>query len=105
MRRILAVGMAGLLAFTITTTPLSAADLGMPVKAAPITEAPPPDYTWLWWALGLAALGVGIWCAVDFCEHHGGPPPSPQTTGGNNSNQVDISPILRGSSGIGTVAA
>jgi hypothetical protein len=88
MRRILAVGCAGLLAFTIATQSASAADLGMPVmptKAPPIVEAPPPDYTWLWIALGLAALGVGIACAVDFCEHHGGPPP-PVTNGGNNNS-------------------
>jgi hypothetical protein len=83
-RHILAVGLAGLLAFSTAVPPASAADLGMPVKAPPITEAPPPvyDYTWLWVALGLAALGVGIACAVDFCEHHGGPP-APATSGGN----------------------
>ena len=105
MRRILTVGMAGLLAFTITTTPLSAADLGMPTKApvaAPAAVAPEYDW-WPLWVLLAIGVGVGIWCAVDFCEHHGGPPSQgqgPQTDGGNNSNQVDISPILRG-----TVAA
>jgi hypothetical protein len=90
MRRILAVGCAGLLAFTIATQSVSAADLGMPVKAPPIVEAPPPDYTWLWVALGLAALGVGIACAVDFCEHHGQTPPTPPTTGGNGNTGASL---------------
>jgi hypothetical protein len=89
MRRILAIGCAGLLAFTVTAQSASAADLTpppiMPVKAPAVVEAPPPDYTWLWVGLGLAALGVGIACAVDFCEHHGGPPP-PVTNGGNNNS-------------------
>ena len=74
MRRILAVGSAALLAFTVTTTPLSAADLGMPMKAAPITEAPPPGVDWLPLALALLfATGVGF--CIAFCEeeHHQGP--------------------------------
>jgi hypothetical protein len=95
MRRILAVGLACLWAFTVTVPPASAADLGMPVKAPPITEAPPPDYTWVWIAVGLAALGVGIACAVDFCRHHGGPPPTftftPSTFGGNTENESPAS--------------
>ena len=88
MRRIFAVASAGLLAFTVVTQTASAADLNpppiMPVKAPAVVEAPPPDYTLLWVGLGLAALGVGIWCAVDFCEHHHGTTPQPITNGGNN---------------------
>jgi hypothetical protein len=41
LRRITAIGSAALLAFTVATTPLYAADLGMPTKApvaAPVVE-------------------------------------------------------------------
>jgi hypothetical protein len=61
MRRILAVGSAALLAFTVTTTPLSAADLGMPTKA-PIYKAPeaaPEVFDW-WPLLLLAAVGIPL---------------------------------------------
>ena len=61
MRRILAVGMAGLLAITVTGTPLSAADLGMPTKAPVITKAPVVEAVDIApaviAALALAALG------------------------------------------------
>jgi hypothetical protein len=42
-RRLIAVGLAGLLAFNATATPLFAADLGMPLKAPPIVAPPPED--------------------------------------------------------------
>jgi hypothetical protein len=61
-RQILAVGSAALLAFTVTTTPLSAADLGMPTKApiykAPV-EAAPVVFDW-WPLLLLAAVGIPL---------------------------------------------
>ena len=93
MRRILTVGLACLWAFTVTVPPASAADLGIPLKAPPLMEAPPPDYTWVWWGVGLAALGVGIACAVDFCEnnHHNAPPPLPPTTGANSAGALPSS--------------
>jgi hypothetical protein len=97
MRRFIAVGLAGLLAFSIAVPPASAADLNpppiMPVKAPAVVEAPPPDYTWLWVGLGLAAVGVGAAClaGVDgFCRHGGGPPPF-ITNGGNNSDSTSDS--------------
>ena len=45
MRRgLIAIGLAGLLAFNATTTtPIFAADLGMPLKAPPIVAPPPED--------------------------------------------------------------
>src|SRR6516165_4046224 len=84
MRRILAVGSAALLAFTITTAPLSAADLGMPTKA-PVVAAPAVaefDYLPLAFLLALG-LVVGL-CAGDvICETHGGPTPTPLSPGGS----------------------
>jgi hypothetical protein len=85
MRRVLAVGSAALLAFTVTTTPLSAADLGMPTKA-PIYKAPeavPAEFDLLPLAL-LLALGLlaGLCAGQVICET-GGPPSGPATTGGN----------------------
>ena len=91
MRRILTVGLACLWAFTVTVPPASAADLGIPLKAPPLeTVEVAPDYTWVWWGLGLAALGVGIAYAVDFCEnhHHNAPPPLPPTTGANSAGAL-----------------
>jgi hypothetical protein len=41
-RRIIALGLAGLMTLNVTATPVSAADLGMPLKAPPIV-APPPE--------------------------------------------------------------
>lgn len=92
MRQILAVGSAGLLAFTIATQTASAADLSpppiMPVKAPAVVEAPPPDYTWVWVVGGLVVAGavVGGLCLGQVICHHGGTPP-PITNGGNNSDQ------------------
>jgi hypothetical protein len=85
MRRVLAVGSAALLAFTVTTTPLSAADLGMPTKA-PIYKAPeavPQEFDLLPLAL-LLALGLlaGLCAGEVICETGGGPS-GPSTTGGN----------------------
>ena len=83
MRRVLAVGSAALLAFTVTTTPLSAADLGMPTKA-PIYKAPEvQEFDLLPLAL-LLALGLlaGLCAGQVICET-GGAPSGPSTTGGN----------------------
>lgn len=71
MRRILTVGMAGLLAFTVTTTPLSAADLGMPTKAPIITKAPPmvEEVTyWPYLLIFLAAVGAGLGACFATCD-------------------------------------
>ena len=82
MRRILAVGSAALLAFTITTAPLSAADLGMPTKA-PVVAAPVvEEVAWLPLALlGLLGLFVGLCAGEVICETHGGPTPTPLSPG------------------------
>jgi hypothetical protein len=83
MRRILAVGSAALLAFTVTTAPLSAADLGMPTKA-PVVAAPAvAEFDWLPLALLLALGLVAGLCAGDvICETHG-PTPTPMSPGGS----------------------
>ena len=75
MRRILAVGSAALLAFTVTTAPLSAADLGMPTKA-PVVAAPAEfDVLPLAFLLALGLL-AGLCAGEVICEtHHGGPTP------------------------------
>ena len=82
MRRILAVGSAALLAFTITTAPLSAADLGMPTKA-PVVAAPVvEEFAWLPLVLlGLLGLFVGLCAGEVICETHGGPTPTPLSPG------------------------
>jgi hypothetical protein len=82
MRRILAVGSAALLAFTVTTAPLSAADLGMPTKA-PVVAAPVvEEVAWLPLALlGLLGLFVGLCAGEVICETHGGPTPTPLSPG------------------------
>jgi hypothetical protein len=93
MRRILAVASAGLLAFTVVTQTASAADLNpppiMPVKAPAVVEAPPPDYTWMWWGLllvpGLVILGTCL--AKDWPCQSSSTPSTPTTNGGNNSDQ------------------
>lgn len=83
MRRILAVGSAALLAFTVTTAPLSAADLGMPTKA-PVVAAPVvEEVAWLPLALlGLLGLFVGLCAGEVICETHG-PTPTPMSPGGS----------------------
>ena len=83
MRRILAVGSAALLAFTITTAPLSAADLGMPTKA-PVVAAPVvEEVAWLPLVLlGLLGLFVGLCAGEVICETHG-PTPTPMSPGGS----------------------
>jgi hypothetical protein len=93
--RILAVGLAGLLALTVTAPPASAADLGMPTKA-PVYKAPeaaPVEFDWLPLAV-LLLIGLGVGLCVEFCEQHGGPPPiTPSTAGGNHQHDelTDIS--------------
>jgi len=79
MRRILAIGSAALLAFTVTTTPLSAADLGMPLKAPPIVAPPPEDIAPIVAGV-LVATGIGLCIALCFHHHH---QQGPTTTGGN----------------------
>ncbi len=68
MRGILAIGFACVLALT-TTAPVSAADLGMPVKAPPVVAPPPPEFDWLP-LLALLAIG-GIAACIALCpgEH------------------------------------
>ena len=69
LRRILAVGSAALLAFTIATTPLYAADLGMPTKA-PIYKAAPEageEFCWPCILALLAAAGLGVCLAECGC--------------------------------------
>jgi hypothetical protein len=84
MRRIIAVGLAGLLAFSVAV-PASAADLNpppiMPVKAPAVVEAPPPDYTWVWVVAGLCLVGctLGALCLT----HTGICTQGPSTTGAN----------------------
>jgi hypothetical protein len=84
--RILVVGLAGLLAFTVAAPPASAADLGMPTKApvykAPV-EAAPEVFDW-WPLLLLLAIGIPLGlCIGDVICHQGGPPPPTcSTTGG-----------------------
>jgi hypothetical protein len=81
MRRLIAVGLAGLLAFSVAVPPASAADLGMPMKAPAVVEAPPPDYTWVWWVAGLCVVGctLGALCLT----HTGICTQGPSTTGAN----------------------
>jgi hypothetical protein len=89
MRRVLAIGSAALLAFTVTARPAPAADLGMPLKAAPITEAPPPEVDWVPIAVGiLIAIGAGTCIAL--CEQTSGPS-TPSTTGGNTPSALPSS--------------
>ena len=72
-RRIIAIGLAGLLAFNATATPVFAADLGMPLKAPPIV-APPPEVDWL--PLAAAALiATGVALCIALCEENHGPTP------------------------------
>ncbi len=82
MRRILTVGMACLVAFTLTVPPASAADLGMPVKAPPVEAPPPPELDY--WPILLALLiAGGITACILECspgEKGGG---GPVTTGAN----------------------
>ena len=84
MRRILAVGSAALLAFTITMAPLSAADLGMPTKA-PVVAAPAvAEFDWLPIAFLLAlGLVVGLCAGEVICETGHGPTPTPMSPGGS----------------------
>jgi hypothetical protein len=79
MRRILAVLSAGLLAITVTATPAPAADLGMPLKAPPITAAPAEVDYWPIFFAALIATGVGLCIAL--CEEHHGQAPTPASPG------------------------
>ncbi len=82
MRGILAIGLACLLAFT-TTVPVSAADLGMPVKAPPVAAPPPPEFDWLP-LLALLAIG-GIAACIALC-------PGESQTGGSPGGTPGVSP-------------
>ena len=68
LRGIMAVGSAALLAFTVATTPLYAADLGMPTKA-PIYKAPEvvEEFCWPCVLALLAAIGLGVCLAECGC--------------------------------------
>ena len=60
-RRLIALGLAGLLTFNAVPTPLFAADLGMPLKAPPIVAPPPEDVMPVVVAfMVLAAIGTCI---------------------------------------------
>ena len=66
-RRLIAVGLAGLLAFNATTTtPVFAADLGMPLKAPPIVAPPPEDIMPVVVAFAILAAGplVATFCML-----------------------------------------
>ncbi len=65
-RRIMAVGSAGLLAFTIATTPLYAADLGMPMKA-PIYKAPVAEEEFCWPCLVALLVAAGLGACLATC--------------------------------------
>ena len=65
-RRLIAVGLAGLLAFNATATPLFAADLGMPLKAPPIV-APPPE-TDVAVIAAAAAVAAAVALCIALCE-------------------------------------
>jgi hypothetical protein len=71
LRRIMAVGSAALLAFTVATTPLYAADLGMPMKA-PVYKAPEAveEFCWPCVLALLAAAGLGVCLAECGCLKH-----------------------------------
>ena len=73
MRRIVAIGSAALLAFTVTATPAPAADLGMPLKAPPIVAPPPEDMLPIVIAFLLAA-GIGVCIAECFHQECHSPP-------------------------------
>jgi hypothetical protein len=79
VRRILAVGSAALLAFTVATTPLSAADIGLPTKA-PIYKAEPAvveEVNYWPWLLAAALVGTGLGICFAECgclKSCGGPP-------------------------------
>jgi hypothetical protein len=72
-RRLIAVGLAGLLAFNATATPLFAADLGMPLKAPPIVAPPPEDLTPIVVA-ALIAIAIGV-CIAECPQQSCNSPP------------------------------
>ena len=65
-RRLIAVGLAGLLAFNATTTPVFAADLGMPTKAAPLVAAPVETDVAV--IAAAAAVAAAVALCIAFCE-------------------------------------
>jgi len=77
LRRITAVGSAALLAFTLATTPLYAADLGMPTKAPPMAPAAVEEFCWPCVLALLAAAGLGVCLAECGCLKHCGSCASP----------------------------
>jgi len=87
MRRIVAIGSAALLAFTVTATPAPAADLGMPLKAPPIVAPAEVDYLPLLVGF-LVATGIGLCIAL--CEEHH-EEHRPATTGGNSPGALPSS--------------
>lgn len=91
MRGIMAIVLACLLSFTAPlTTSVSAADLGMPLKAPPPVEAPAAvEFNYVPLVAAVIVGGV-IACAV-LCfqhHHHAVPPVSP---GANTDDQLAFS--------------
>jgi len=87
MRRIVAIGSAALLAFTLTATPAPAADLGMPLKAPPIVAPAEVDYLPLLVGF-LVVTGIGLCIAL--CEEHH-EEHRPATTGGTSPGALPSS--------------
>jgi hypothetical protein len=89
--RILVVTAAGLLAFTVSTPPASAADLGMPTKA-PVYKAPeaaPAEFDWWPLLFLLAFIPLGL-CIGEVICGTSGPPPSQGTHGGTHHDALPI---------------
>ena len=72
-RRLIALGLAGLLTLNAIPTPLFAADLGMPLKAPPIVAPPPEDVTPIIVAAA-AAAAIGACIALCFEQSCNSPP-------------------------------
>ncbi len=73
MRGILAIVLACMLSFT---TPLSAADLGLPVKAPPPPAVvPAEEFDYLPLVLGALVVAGIVVCVLECRGHHEAPPP------------------------------
>ena len=65
-RRLIAVGLAGLLTLNAIPAPLFAADLGMPTKAAPLVAAPVETDVAV--IAAAAAVAAAVALCIAFCE-------------------------------------